>query len=88
MSYVEHLIIGGGISGCVMARHLAKRQLDFKLIEAQATLGGRIQSTEQGLDLGPTWFWPHQHSVKTLLTELNIDIFEFCNNISKIDRTY
>lgn len=76
MSYVEHLIIGGGISGCVMARHLAKLQLDFKLIEAQATLGGRIQSTEQGLDLGPTWFWPHQHSVKALLAELNIGIFE------------
>ncbi len=76
MNFVEHLIIGGGISGCVMAHHLAKRQLDFKLIEAQATLGGRIQSTEQGLDLGPTWFWPHQHSVKALLSELNIDIFE------------
>jgi len=76
MSYVEHLIIGGGISGCVMARHLAKLQLDFKLIEAQVTLGGRIQSTEQGLDLGPTWFWPHQHSVKALLAELNIGIFE------------
>ena len=76
MSFVEHLIIGGGISGCLMARHLAKRQLDFKLIEAQASLGGRIQSTEQGLDLGPTWFWPHQNSVKTLLAELNIDSFE------------
>ena len=76
MSFVEHLIIGGGISGCVMARHLAKSQLDFKLIEAQATLGGRIQSTKQGLDLGPTWFWPHQPSVKTLLTELNIDSFD------------
>jgi monoamine oxidase len=76
MNFVEHLIIGGGISGCLMARHLVKRQLDFTLIEAQATLGGRIQSTDQGLDLGPTWFWPHQHSVKALLTELNIDIFE------------
>jgi monoamine oxidase len=76
MSFVEHLIIGGGISGCLMARHLSQSQLDFKLIEAQATLGGRIQSTEQGLDLGPTWFWPHQHSVKALLTELNIDFFE------------
>ncbi|MEH6358992.1 MAG: hypothetical protein V7745_08385, partial [Pseudomonadales bacterium] len=29
-----------------MARHLAKSQLDFKLIEAQATFGGRIQSTD------------------------------------------
>jgi monoamine oxidase len=76
MSFVEHLIIGGGISGCVMARQLAKRQLDFKLVEAQATLGGRIQSTEQGLDLGPTWFWPHQQSVKALLDELNTEIFE------------
>ncbi|MFT6327859.1 MAG: monoamine oxidase [Crocinitomicaceae bacterium] len=76
MSFVEHLIIGGGISGCVMARHLSKRQLDFKLVEAGDSLGGRIKSTEQGLDLGPTWFWPNQHSVKALLDELKIDIFE------------
>jgi monoamine oxidase len=52
-----------------MARQLAKHHLDFKWVEAQPTLGGRIQSTEQGLDLGPTWFWPHQHSVKTLLDD-------------------
>lgn len=75
MSFVEHLIIGGGISGCVMAHHLEKRVSDFKLIEAQASLGGRIQSTDQGLDLGPTWYWPHQHSVKALLEELNIQSF-------------
>jgi monoamine oxidase len=76
MNFVEHLIIGGGISGCLMARHLTQSKLDFKLVDAQATLGGRIQSTEQGLDLGPTWFWPHQHGVKALLDDLNIDIFE------------
>ena len=75
MSFVEHLIVGGGISGCLMAHHLAKRHLDFTLIEAQASLGGRIQTSEQGLDLGPTWFWPHQHSVRNLLSELNIDFF-------------
>mgnify|MGYP000035324383 FL=1 len=76
MNEVEHLIIGGGISGCAMARQLSKRQLDFKLIEAQASLGGRIQSTEQGFDLGPTWFWPHQSAVESLLAELNIEFFE------------
>jgi monoamine oxidase len=76
MSFVEHLVIGGGISGCVMARHLNKQKLNFKLIEAADRLGGRIQTTDQGLDLGPTWFWPEQHSVKALLAELNIDSFE------------
>ena len=76
MSFIEHLIVGGGISGCVMANHLAKRQFDFKIIEAQASLGGRIHTTEQGLDLGPTWFWPGQHSVETLLTELSVDFYE------------
>jgi monoamine oxidase len=49
-----------------MARQLAQRQLDFKLVEAQTTLGRRIQSTEQGLDVGPTWFWPHQHPLYRL----------------------
>ena len=76
MRFTEHLIIGGGISGCTMARHLTKHQLDFKLVEAQSTLGGRIQSTKQGLDLGPTWYWPHQHSVKTLLSELQLSFFD------------
>jgi monoamine oxidase len=76
MNFVEHLVIGGGISGCVMARHLTKQKLNFKLIEAADRLGGRIQTTDQGLDLGPTWFWPEQHSVKALLAELNIDSFE------------
>lgn len=51
MSFTEHLIIGGGISGCTMARHLSKYQLDFKLLEAQPTLGGRIQSTAN-MDVG------------------------------------
>jgi monoamine oxidase len=76
MNFVEHLIIGGGISGCLMARHLSERQLDFKLIEAQSSLGGRIQSTVQGFDLGPTWFWPHQQSVQSLLDELSIESFD------------
>lgn len=76
MSFTEHLIIGGGISGCIMAKHLSKYQQDFKLLEAQPNLGGRIQSTEQGFDLGPTWYWPHQHSVKALLAELNLSSFD------------
>lgn len=76
MSFVEHLIIGGGISGCAMARQLAKRQFDFKLIEAEPHLGGRIQSTDQGFDLGPTWFWPHQQHVKSLINELEIKSFD------------
>ncbi len=76
MSFTEHLIIGGGISGCTMAKHLSKYQRDFKLLEAQSNLGGRIQSTEQGLDLGPTWYWPHQHGVKTLLNELQLSSFD------------
>jgi monoamine oxidase len=75
MNFIEHLIVGGGISGCLMARHLSEHQLDFKLVEAQPFLGGRIQSTQQGLDLGPTWFWPHQSGVEALLSQLNIESF-------------
>lgn len=85
MNFVEHVIIGGGISGCLMAHHLSQRKLDFKLIEAQAILGGRIQSTEQGLDLGPTWFWPHQSSVKVLFESLNVSFF---NQYSHGDYVY
>lgn len=71
----ENLIIGGGISGLYLAYKLAQQGKDFLLVEARDRLGGRIDN-HQGLDLGPTWFWPGQRRMAELAQELGISIFE------------
>ncbi|GAD21694.1 FAD-dependent oxidoreductase [Acidovorax sp. MR-S7] len=58
MRTVRVVIVGAGLSG-LYAAHLLKRAgiEDFALLEARAAPGGRIRS-EDGFDLGATWFWP------------------------------
>lgn len=83
----EIAIIGGGLSGLALARNLAEAGRDFQLFEARDRLGGRILSLDQaaqaatnpdscGYDLGPSWFWPGQHRMATLVRELNLYRFD------------
>ncbi|WDE08865.1 FAD-dependent oxidoreductase [Thalassomonas viridans] len=76
------IIIGGGLSGLYAAKALEQRNEAFVLLEAKASFGGRIigkpslTNPDLAFDLGPTWFWPHQSKMQSLLTELNIEWFE------------
>jgi monoamine oxidase len=63
----EHpvIIVGGGLAGLTAAHLLHRAGIDFQLLEARDRLGGRILSvdatgaaSEDGFDLGPSWFWP------------------------------
>jgi monoamine oxidase len=58
-------VIGGGVAGLFAARELHAVGVDVCLFEARDRLGGRVQtvgaeeeSTMDGFDLGPSWFWP------------------------------
>lgn len=76
------IIIGGGIAGLYAATKLYQKGVDFVLLEAKPSLGGRIIShpsastKNMALDLGPTWFWPHQPRIRQLISDLNLDWFE------------
>jgi monoamine oxidase len=80
------IIIGGGISGLHTAYELAKQGIEFNLLEATSRLGGRILSspsesdrpTTSRYDLGPSWFWPGQTTIESLLHELGLkhSVFE------------
>jgi monoamine oxidase len=76
------LVVGGGLSGLYAAWRLQQQGIPYLLLEAQSNLGGRIFSAPTikdpalAVDLGPTWFWPHQHKMMDLLRELNITWFE------------
>ncbi|MFJ1311538.1 flavin monoamine oxidase family protein [Agrobacterium sp. P15N1-A] len=59
------LVVGGGLSGLLTAVRLHQAGLPVRLVEARTRLGGRILSagvdgepSDDGLDLGPSWFWP------------------------------
>jgi monoamine oxidase len=75
-------IIGGGLGGLYLASLLEQRGLDYQLLEAKPKLGGRILSEpiNQGsllnVDLGPTWFWPHQTIMQRLLKDLHVEIYQ------------
>lgn len=73
------LIIGGGLSGIALAALLEKQGRDWRLIEAQGDLGGRIQSPMIAggrFDLGPAWFWPGQPRMAALTQHHALQVFE------------
>ncbi len=77
------LIIGGGLSGLHTAYTLHQRGVDVTLVEARDRLGGRIlsqtseHSSDAAFDLGPTWFWPGQRRIETLVQTLGLELEVF-----------
>lgn len=77
-------IVGAGLAGLYAARLLQAAAVDFVLIEARDRLGGRILTTdaagtpsEDGFDLGPSWYWPHaQPAIGELVAELGLAAFD------------
>ncbi|MBT6276668.1 MAG: NAD(P)-binding protein [Chromatiales bacterium] len=71
------VILGGGVAGLLTALRLHELGRDVCLFESAGRLGGRILTLPVGdgaaVDLGSTWFWPHQ---QRMLTELEISWFE------------
>ncbi|WP_210545911.1 FAD-dependent oxidoreductase [Rhodoferax sp. PAMC 29310] len=76
------LIVGGGLAGLYAAYRLQQANIPYVLWEAQPRWGGRILSlldptdSSMGMDLGPTWFWPHQTRMQGLCAELGLRVFE------------
>jgi monoamine oxidase len=77
-------IAGAGLGGLALARALHNRKTSFVLAEARDRVGGRILSIESAgdnhevtiADMGPSWIWPGQPRIATLLEQLGIEVFE------------
>lgn len=53
-------VIGSGFSSLASACYLAKSGFEVKVVEKNATLGGRARRLEKDgftFDMGPTWYW-------------------------------
>ncbi len=73
------LIVGGGLSGLALARRLDAAGIDWQLVEARARWGGRILTRmieQQNFDFGPSWFWPGQPRITTLIQQLGLVSFD------------
>lgn len=73
------LIVGGGLAGLRLADLLHAEGIDFQLVEARDRFGGRILTERMGegyYDMGPTWFWPGQPSISTLIQNLGLTRFD------------
>lgn len=74
------IIIGAGLSGLHTAYECHKRGLNYLLFEARERIGGRVLSdsypsydpSRPAFDLGPSWFWPGQTYMQSLLAELQL----------------
>lgn len=79
MIHTEVLIVGGGLSGLALADQLDREGRDWRLVEAQDRLGGRILAHRvdgADFDLGPAWFWPGQSRMEALVQRFGLRVFE------------
>jgi len=78
METLKTVIVGAGISGLHSAYELAKQGQSVRVLEARERVGGRIFSValdepqHAKFDLGPSWFWPGQTNIETLVAELGL----------------
>ncbi|WP_034057940.1 flavin monoamine oxidase family protein [Lacinutrix jangbogonensis] len=74
------LIIGGGLTGLTLAYLLKSINIKVKVLEANSTIGGRINTkhnTNQApIELGATWLIDQQFNALALLKELGISVFK------------
>jgi monoamine oxidase len=74
------LIIGGGLSGLIATWQLRYAGKNASVMEARTRFGGRILTMRgddgADCDLGPSWFWPGQPLVASLLNHFNIPSYE------------
>jgi monoamine oxidase len=74
-------IVGGGLCGLALARHLQGWVGPMALYEARERLGGRVLSlpVREGtprVDLGPAWYWPSSQPLMVqLVDELELQSF-------------
>ncbi len=54
----DAVIVGGGITGCILAQKLMKSTKKIALIEKKNTLGGRLVPSEHSHPMGFQWFHP------------------------------
>ena len=75
MVTTDVVIIGAGLSGLVCAEALSRRlgrHVRIVILDARERVGGRVASTEGGVDLGGSWVWPGDRHMFELAQRLGV----------------
>ena len=75
MMIKDYLIIGAGLSGLTTAYYLKQAGFSVQIVEAKATVGGRIQTVNDGewqVDIGANTALLSSQSLELLIDELGI----------------
>ena len=71
----KYLIVGAGLSGLTSAHKLYELgETNLLILESRDRIGGRI-TTQNGIDLGATWFQNHHQHVSHVLDDLGVRKF-------------
>lgn len=72
------MVVGAGLAGLTAADALHAAGLSVAVLEARASVGGRIKTLAQDgawFDLGATWHWSNQPQVRELAAALAMEVF-------------
>lgn len=75
---IDVVVAGAGLAGLTAAGALHAAGLSVTVVEARASVGGRIKTLTDGglcLDLGATWHWSNQPAVRALAAGLGLEAF-------------
>jgi len=70
------LIVGAGASGLRVAELLCESKVECVVLEARDRVGGRLLSTDQGIDLGASWFWENESEVISVNRQNSAEAFD------------
>ncbi|HEX2047077.1 MAG TPA: FAD-dependent oxidoreductase [Acidimicrobiales bacterium] len=75
---VDAVVVGAGLAGLTAADALHRAGLAVAVLEARASVGGRIKTLVQDgawFDLGATWHWSNQPRIRELAGALGMEVF-------------
>ena len=86
-------VVGAGLAGLTAAHLLHRGGLSVRVIEARGRVGGRLltiapegASDRAWVDLGATWYWDDQLSVRALVEEMGMASFpQFARGLALVE---
>ena len=75
---VDVVVVGAGLAGLTTADVVHAAGLSVAVLEARPSIGGRIKTLvddEAWFDLGATWHWSNQPSIRALAAGLGMETF-------------